>query len=92
MQEWGSRSLEAVDIVYKTAASICVFTEIGELWNTSRIHYFNIFHEHGTNKRGGVCVAIGKHLRRSRIKCNIKNIVIVGVNVLSEPIAIIAIY
>ena len=92
VQRWGSRSLEVIDIVYKTDASICVFTEVGELWNTSRIPHFNIFHEYGTNKSGGVCVAIGKHLRGSRIKCSTKNTVIVDVNGLSAPIRIIAIY
>ena len=92
VQGWGLRSLEVIDIVYKTDASICVFTEVGELWNTSRIPYFNIFHEYRTNKSGGVCVAIGKHLRGSRIKCSIKNTVIIDVNALSEPIRIIAIY
>ena len=92
VQGWGSRSLEVIDIVYKTDASICVFTEVGELWNSSRIPHFNIFHEYGTNKSGEVCVAIGKHLRGSRIKCSIKNTVIVDVNGLSEPIRIIAVY
>ena len=31
VQRWGSRSLEVIDIVYKTDASICVFTGVGEL-------------------------------------------------------------
>ena len=92
MQGWGSRNLETIDIIYKTDAAICVFTEVRELWNIFRIPYSNIFHEYGTNKRRGLYVAIGRHLRGPRIKCNIKNTVIVDVNGLSEPIRKIAIY
>ena len=63
-----------------------------ENYGTLGIPHFNIFHEYGTNKSGGVCVAIGKHLRGSRIKCSIKNTVIVDVIGLSASIRIIAIY
>ncbi|CAF2130799.1 unnamed protein product [Rotaria magnacalcarata] len=73
-------------------ASICVFTEVGELWNTSQIPHFNIFHQHGTNKSGGVSIAIGKHLKGSRIDSNIENAIIVDVDDLSETVRIIAIY
>ncbi|CAF4557380.1 unnamed protein product [Rotaria socialis] len=73
-------------------ASICVFTEAGELWNTSQIPHFNIFHQHGTNKSGGVCIAIGKHLKGSRIDLNIENTIIVDIDGLSETVTIIAIY
>ncbi|CAF5181392.1 unnamed protein product, partial [Rotaria magnacalcarata] len=73
-------------------ASICVFTEVGELWNTSQIPHFNIFHQHGTNKSGGVCIAIGKHLKGSRIDLNFENTIIVDVDGLSETVRIIAIY
>ena len=89
---WGSRSLEVIDIVYKIEASICVFTEVGELWNTSRIPHFNLFHQHGTNKSGGVCVAVGKHLKGSRINFDVENTVIVDINGISETVRIIAIY
>ncbi|CAF1337379.1 unnamed protein product [Rotaria sordida] len=92
VQGWGSRSLEVIDIVLKVDASICVFTEVGELWNTSRIPHFNIFHQQGTNKSGGVCVAIGKHLRGSRIDFSGENTVIVDVSGFSELVRIIAIY
>jgi len=92
VQGWGSRRLEVIDIVYKIDASICVFTEVGELWNTSRIPHFNIFHQHGTNKSGGVCLAIGKHLKGTKINFNVENTVIVDVNGLSETVRIIAIY
>ncbi|CAF2106824.1 unnamed protein product [Rotaria magnacalcarata] len=92
VQGWGSRCLEVIDIAYKVEASICVFTEAGELWNTSRVPHFNIFHQHGTNKSGGVCVAIGKHLKGTRIEINVENTVIIDVNGLSETIRVIAIY
>ncbi|CAF4559597.1 unnamed protein product, partial [Rotaria magnacalcarata] len=92
VQGWGSRCLEVIDIVYKVEASTCVFTEVGELWNISRVPHFNIFHQHGTNKSGGVCVAIGKHLKGTRIEINVENTVIIDVNGLSETIRVIAIY
>lgn len=92
VQGWGARSLEVIEIVYKVEASICVFTEVGELWDTSKIPHFNSFHQQGTNKSGGVCVAIGKHLKGSRIDLNVKNTVIVDVSGFSETIRIIAIY
>ena len=92
VQGWGSGSLEIIDIVYEVEASICVFTEVGELWNTSRVPHFNIFYQHGINKSGSVCVAIGKHLKASRVYFNVENTVIVDVNGLSETIRIIAIY
>ena len=91
MQGWGSRSSDVIDTVCKIDDSIYVFTEFGELWNPSRISHFNMLHEYGTNKSGGVCVAIGKHLQGLRIKFNVKNTVIVDLNVLSVPIRIIAI-
>ncbi|CAF4126332.1 unnamed protein product [Rotaria magnacalcarata] len=80
------------EIINKHKASICVFTEVGELWNTSQIPHFNIFHQHGTNKSGGVSIAIGKHLKGSRIDSNIENAIIVDVDDLSETVRIIAIY
>lgn len=92
VQGWGSRSLEVIDMIFRIEASIGVFTEVGELWNTSKIPDFNVFHQNGTNKSGGVCVAIGKHLKGSRVDFNVENTVIVDVSGLSETIRIIAIY
>ena len=92
VQGWGSRSLEVIDIDYEVEASICVLTEVGELWNTSQTPHFNIFHQDGTNKSGGVCVAVGKHLKGSGINFDVENIVIVDVNDFSEAARIIAIY
>ncbi len=61
--------------MYKIQASICVFTEVGELWNTCRLPHFNTFYQKGTNRNGGVCVAVGKHFKATRIDVNIPNIV-----------------
>ncbi|CAF3321861.1 unnamed protein product [Rotaria sp. Silwood2] len=92
VEGWGTRALEATDLVYKTQASICIFTEVGALWNTSRLPHFNTFYQKGTNKNGGVCVAVGKHLKVTRVEVNISNIVVVDILGLSEPLRIIGIY
>src|ERR1019366_7378794 len=63
VEGWGTRALEVVDLVYKVQASICIFTEVGELWNTCRLPHFNTFYQNGTNINGGVCIAVGKHLK-----------------------------
>ena len=92
VQGWGARCLEVVDMVYRVETSICVFTEVGELWNTSKVPHFNTFHQHGTNKSGGVCIAVGKHLKAGRIKCDIENTLVIDVSGLSESVRVIAIY
>ncbi|CAF3313484.1 unnamed protein product [Rotaria sp. Silwood2] len=92
VEGWGTRALEAVDLVYKTQASICIFTEVGELWNMSRLPHFNTFYQKGTNKNGGVCIAVGKHLKATRVEVNIPNTVVVDITGLSEPVRIIGIY
>lgn len=92
VQGWGARSLEVTDLIYEQEAAIGVFTEVGELWNSSRIPHFNVFHQHGTNKNGGVNVAVGKHLRASRVDCVLENTVVVDVDGLSESFRLIAIY
>ncbi|CAF3393055.1 unnamed protein product [Rotaria socialis] len=92
VEGWGTRAVEAIDLVYKVHASICIFTEVGELWNTCRLPHFNMFYQKGTNKNGGVCIAVGKHLKATRIEVNIPNTVIIGVTGLSEPVRIIGIY
>ncbi|CAF5024840.1 unnamed protein product, partial [Rotaria sp. Silwood1] len=89
---WGTRALEAVDLVYKTQASICIFTEVGELWNTSRLPHFNTFYQKAANKNGGVCIAVGKQLKATRVEVNIPNTVVVDITGLSEPVRIIGIY
>ena len=92
VQGWGSRNLEVIEMVFKIEAAICILTEVGELWNTCKIPHFNTFYQQGTNKSGGVCVAIGKHLKGSRIDLSVENTVIVDVYGLSETLRIIAIY
>ncbi|CAF4634274.1 unnamed protein product, partial [Rotaria sp. Silwood2] len=92
VEGWGIRALEAVDLVYKTQASICIFTEVGELWNMSRLPHFNTFYQKGTNKNGGVCIAVGKYLKATRVEVNIPNTVVVDITGLSEPVRIIGIY
>ncbi|CAM4966265.1 unnamed protein product [Rotaria socialis] len=51
---WGARAVEAIDLVYEVQASVCIFTEVGELWNTCRLPHFNTFYQKGANKNGGV--------------------------------------
>ncbi|CAF4220794.1 unnamed protein product [Rotaria magnacalcarata] len=89
---WGTRALEVIELVYKTEASICIFTEVGELWNTNKLPHFNIFYQKGTNHSGGVCIAVGKYLKASRIEIDIPNTVVIDITGLSEPVRIIGIY
>ena len=92
VQGWGSRALETIELVYRTEASICVFTEVGELWNQNKIPHFNMFYQKGTNHSGGVCVAVGKHLKASRIETDIPNTLVLDIIGLSEVVRIIGIY
>ncbi|CAF3361245.1 unnamed protein product [Rotaria socialis] len=92
VEGWGTRALEAIDLMYNIQASICIFTEVGELWNTCRSPHFNTFYQKGTNKNGGVCIAVGKHLKATRIEVNIPNTVVIDIAGLSEPVRIIGIY
>ena len=92
VEGWGTRELEVIDLVYKVQASICIFTEVGELWNTCRLPHFNAFYQKGTNKNGGVCIAVGKHLKATRVDINIPNTIVIDVSGLSEPVRIVGIY
>ncbi|CAF4695203.1 unnamed protein product [Rotaria socialis] len=76
VEGWGTRAVEAIDLVYEVQASDCIFTEVGELWNTCRLPHFNTFYQKGTKKNGGACIAVGKHLKATRIEVNIPNTVI----------------
>ncbi|CAF4634966.1 unnamed protein product, partial [Rotaria sp. Silwood2] len=69
-----------------------VLTEVGELWNKFSIPNFYTFHQQDTNRSGGVCVSVGKHLRATQVQIEIENTVIVDVFNLSDPIRIIGIY
>ena len=79
-------------MVFKIEAAICILSEVGELWNTCKIPHFNTFNQQGTNKIGGVCVAIGKDLKGPRIYFSVENTVIIDVCGLSETLRVIAIY
>ncbi|CAF1676583.1 unnamed protein product [Rotaria magnacalcarata] len=92
VEGWGTRAPEVIELVYKTEESICIFTEVGELWNTNKLPHFNIFYQKGTNHSGGVCIAVAKHLKASRIEIDIPNTVVIDITGLSESVRIIGIY
>ena len=92
VQGWGTRPLEAIELLFKVDSPICVLAEVGELWDSFKIPQFNAFYQRGTNYSEGVMIAIGKHLKATRIESNIENTVIVDVFDLSEKIRIISIY
>ena len=92
VQGWYTRALEVIELVYKVQPSICAFTEVGELWNKCRLSHFNTFYQKGTNRNGGVCIAIGKHLKATRVEVDIPNTIIIDITGLSEPVRIIGIY
>jgi hypothetical protein len=83
IQGWDTRAFEAMNLVFKTESSICVFTEVGELWNSFKIPHFISFYQKGTNRSEGVMVVIGKHLRATRIDLDLQNTVTVNVVSLS---------
>ena len=41
VQGWGTRAPEAMDLIFKVESPLCVFTEVGELWNKFKIPHFN---------------------------------------------------
>ncbi|CAF1503181.1 unnamed protein product [Adineta ricciae] len=92
VQGWGSRALEATEMIFKTDSSICVVTEVGELCNKFSIPHFHTFYQKRTNAKDGVIVTVSKHLKATRIEINIENTVIVDNVGLSEQIRIIGIY
>lgn len=92
VQGLNSRHLEVTELVNKAEASLVICTEVGELWNKVRIPDFNIFHEKGTNKNGGVVIGVGKHLKASKLEVNLLNTVIVDICGLNEPLRVIGIY
>ena len=86
VQGWYTRALEVIELVYKVQPSICVFTEVGELWNKCRLPHFNTFYQKRTNR------TIGKHLKATRVEVDIPNTIIIDITGLSEPVRIIGIY
>ncbi|CAF3869343.1 unnamed protein product [Rotaria sp. Silwood1] len=51
-----------------------------------------MFYQRGTNSKGGVVVAVGKHLKATRIDIKTENTVIVDIDGLAEPIRVIGVY
>ncbi|CAF4388838.1 unnamed protein product, partial [Rotaria magnacalcarata] len=89
VQGWDTRALEVMDLIFKVDSQVCVFTEVGVLWNSFKVPHFTSFYQKGTNHSGGVMITIGKHLRATRIDTDIENTVIVDIHGLSEQIRII---
>jgi hypothetical protein len=92
VEGWNTRALEFIELVYKTEASICIFTEADELWKTDRLPHFNIFYQKGTNLSGDVCIAVEKNLKATRVETDILNTVVIDITSLSEAVCIIGIY
>lgn len=88
---WGTRALEGISLIFEVDSPVCVFTEVGELWNRIKIPHYTSFHQKGTNHSRGVMITIGKHLRATRIEVDIENIVIVDIHGLTEQIRVIGI-
>ena len=92
VEGWNTRALKVSELVYKVQASIGIFTEVGELWNNGRLPHFNTFYQKGTNRNGGVCIAVGKHLKAVRVEVIIPNTLVIDIIGLSEPVRVICIY
>jgi hypothetical protein len=65
---------------------------VGELWNINRLPHFNIFHQRGTDRSGGVCIAVGKHLKATHVETDIPNTLVIDIIGLSEAVRIIGMY
>ena len=63
VQGWETRALEVLESIFLTDSSICIITEVGELWNKGSIPHFNTFYQKSTNNKGEVIVAVGKQLK-----------------------------
>lgn len=87
-----SRALEVIELIHQVDASFGIFTEVGNRWHTQTIPDFKIFHERGTNKNGGVIIAVGKHLKASKVETNMANTLIVDIIGLEIPLRVIGIY
>ena len=87
-----SRSLEVTELIHQVEASFAICTEVGNLWHTQQIPDFKIYHEKGTNKSGGVIIAVGKHLIASKVETNMANTLVVDIFGLKEPLRVIGIY
>jgi hypothetical protein len=92
VQGLATRGLEVLDLIHLVDASFIVCTEVGEQHNTVQIPDFNMFHEKGTNKNGGVSIGIGKHLKACKVETKLRNTLVVDIAGLSEPLRVIGVY
>jgi len=88
----GSRSLEVIELINKVEASFIICTEVREIWDRHPIPDYNMFYEKGTNKNGGVVIAVGKHLKATKVETNMENTVVIDIFGLNEPLRVIGIY
>jgi len=65
---------------------------VGELRNTNKLPYFNIFYQKGINQSRSVCITVGKDQGASHIEMYIPNTVVINIKCVSEPVRIIGIY
>jgi hypothetical protein len=92
VQGLNARGLEVIELIHQMDTSFIICTEVGKLWNTQKIPDFNVFHEKGTNKNGGVMIGVGKHLKASKVETNLLNTLIIDIFGLNEPLRVIGIY
>jgi len=87
-----TRGEEVLDLIHQVDASFIICTEVGEQYNSFQLPDFNMFHEKGTNKKGGVSIGIGKHLKASKVETKLPNTLVVDIIGLSEPLRVIGVY
>ena len=87
-----AKGSEVIEFIYRYEAAFIICTEVGELWYQQKIPDFNMFHERGTNKNGGVVIGVGKHLQASKVDTNIENTLVIDLFGLNEPLRVIGIY
>lgn len=92
VQELATRGVEVLDLIHQVDAYFVICTEVGEKYSSLQLPDFNMFHEEGTNKNGGVVIAIGKHLKACKVDAEILNTLMVDIIGLSEPLRVIGIY
>ena len=87
-----ARSLEVIDLIHQVNAAFAICTEVGKHGIKQKIPDFNTFYEKGTNKKGGVIIAAGKHLKATKVETNLRNTVVVDITGLNEPLRVIGVY
>ncbi|CAF4260937.1 unnamed protein product, partial [Didymodactylos carnosus] len=76
VQGWKSRALEVLHLIQKAEASLAICTEVGAYWDSFKLPNFNMFYQEGTNHCGGVTIAVGKHLKATKIDSNLENTIV----------------